>query len=151
VVVFTTEQLTKHPLAIILLSFYSVTYICYIVHTSSYQQKLVTLQKVLSLSQTPWPQSKSCSCYFEILMRILRNLGSAAVNVFDTKIEMPPPHEPVSRSVAAKYIKMTFRIQQAENKPWLSRRIFVKPPPPKNIRLRRKQAKIFPKPAESYG
>jgi len=48
-------------------------------------------------------------------MRIQRNLGSAAVNVFDTKTEMPPPHESVSRSVAAKYIKMTFRIQQAEN------------------------------------
>jgi len=47
-------------------------------------------------------------------MRIQRNLGSAAVNVFDTKIEMPPTLEPVSRSVAVKYIKMTFRIQQAE-------------------------------------
>ena len=63
--------------------------------TSSYQQKLVMLQKLLglSLSQTVWPQSKSCSCYFDILMRIQRNLGSAAVNVFDTKIEMPPLHE----------------------------------------------------------
>jgi len=58
-------------------------------------------------------------------MRIQRNLGSAAVNVFDTKIEMLPPHESVSRSVAAKYIKMTFRIQQAENKPRLSRRILA--------------------------
>ena len=50
-------------------------------------------------------------------MRIQRNLGSAAVNVFDTKIEMPSLHESVSRSVAAKYIRMMFRIQQAENKP----------------------------------
>jgi len=75
--------------------------------TSSYQQKLVMLQKLLglSLSQTVWPQSKSCSCYFDILMRIQRNLGSAAVNVFDTKIEMPPLHESASRSVAAKYIR----------------------------------------------
>ena len=71
-------------------------------------------------------------------MRIQRNLGSAAVNVSDTKIEMPPLHESVSRSVAAKYIRMMFRIQQAENKPRLSRRIFVKPPPPKNFRLSRK-------------
>jgi len=71
-------------------------------------------------------------------MRIQRNLGSAAVNVFDTKIEMPPPHEPVSRSVAAKFIKTTFMIQQAENKPRLSRRIFVKPPLSKNFRLSRK-------------
>jgi len=55
-------------------------------------------------------------------MRIQRNLGSAAVNIFDTKIEMPPPHESVSGSVTAKYIKMKFRIQQAENKPRLSRR-----------------------------
>ena len=55
-------------------------------------------------------------------MRIQRNLGSAAVNIFDTKIEMPPPHELVSGSVTAKYIKMKFRIQQAENKPRLSRR-----------------------------
>ena len=137
--VFTTEQLTKHPLAIILLSFYSVTYICYIVHTSSYQHKLVTLmQKPLRLSQTVWPQSKSCSCYFEFLMRIQRNLDSAAVNIFDTKIEMPPPHESVSRSVAAKYIKMTFRIQQGENKPRLSHQIFVKLPLPKNFRLSQK-------------
>ena len=125
----------KHWMSIILLSFYSVTYICYIVHTSSYQQELVTLQKLLGLSQTVWPQSKSCSCYFEILTRIQRNLGSASVNVFGTKIEMPPPHESVSGSVAAKYIKMKFRIQQVENKPSLSRRIFVKPPLPKNIRL----------------
>ena len=50
-------------------------------------------------------------------MRIQRNLGLASVDVFDTKIEMPPPHELVSRSVAAKYIRMMFRIQQAENKP----------------------------------
>ena len=51
-------------------------------------------------------------------MRIQRNLGSAAVNVFDTKkIEMPPLHESVSRSIAAKCIRMMFRIQQAENKP----------------------------------
>ena len=75
-----------------------------------------------TLSQTVWPQSKSCSCYFEIFMRIQRNLGSAAVNVFDTKIEMPPLHESVSRSVAAKYIRRMFMIQQAENKPRLSRR-----------------------------
>ena len=46
-------------------------------------------------------------------MRIQRNLGSTAVNIFDTKIEMPPPHESVSGTVIAKYIKMTFRIQQA--------------------------------------
>jgi len=67
-------------------------------------------------------------------MRIQRNLGSAAVNVFDTKtkIEMPPPHKSVSRSVAAKYIKMTLRTS-GSNKPRLSRRIFVKPPPPKKI------------------
>jgi len=98
-----------------------MTYICYSTYrpTSSYQQTLVTLQKLLGLSQTVWPQSISCSCscYFEILTRIQRNLGSAAVNVVDTKIEMPPLHESVSRSVAAKYIRMTFRIQQAENKP----------------------------------
>ena len=50
-------------------------------------------------------------------MKIQRNLGSATVNVFDTKIEIPPPHESLSRSVAAKYIKVTFKIQQAENKP----------------------------------
>jgi len=84
-------------------------------------------------------------------MRIQRNLCSAAVNVFDTKIEMPPQHESVSRSVAVKYIKMTFRIQQAENKLWLSRRIFVKPLPPKNFWLSRKLVEIFPKPAEIYG
>jgi len=72
-------------------------------------------------------------------MKIQRNLGSETVNVFDTKIEIPPPHESLSRSVAAKYIKMTFKIQQAENKPRLSRRISVKPlPPPKNFRLSRK-------------
>jgi len=117
-------------MSIILLSFYSVTYICYIVHTSGYQQNIVTLQQLLGLTQTVWPQSKSCSCYFEILMRIQRHLGSAAVNVFDTKIEMPPLHESVSRSVAARYIKMTFSIQQAENKP-------LKPPPTKNFWLSR--------------
>ena len=105
-------------------------YICYIVHTSSYQQKLVTLRKLLGLYQTVWPQSKSCSCYLEILMKIQRNLGSAAVNVFDTQIEMPPLHESVSRSIAAKYIRMTFRIQQAENKPkfFLSRPKFMAKP-----------------------
>ena len=104
-----------------------MTYICYIVHTSSYQQKLVTLRKLLGIYQTVWPQSKSCSCYLEILMRIQRNLGSAAVNVFDTQIEMPPLHESVSRSIAAKYIKMTFTIQQADNKPkiFLSRPKFM--------------------------
>jgi len=133
-VVFATEQVTKTSAC------YNIIVILF--STSSYQQKLVTLQKLLGLglSQTVWPQSKSCrpNCYFEILMRIQRNLGSAAVNVFDTKIEMPLLHESVSRSVAAKYIRMMFRIQKAENKPRLSRRIFVKPPPPKNFRLSRK-------------
>ena len=62
-------------------------------------------EKLLGLSQTVWPQSKPCSCYFEILMRIQRNLGLAAVNVFDTKIEMPPPHESVSRSVKRNTLK----------------------------------------------
>jgi len=68
-------------------------------------------------------------------MRIQRNLGWAAVNVFDTKIEMPPLHESVSRSIAAKYIKMTFRIQQAENKPkfFLSRPKFKTKPAYRSI------------------
>ena len=46
---------------------------------------------------------------------------------------MLPLHESVSRSIAAKYIRMMFRIQQAENKPRLSRRIFVKPPLPEKF------------------
>ena len=129
-VVFTTEQVTKtsacHNIIVILFSDLHLLHSTYI----KLSTEIVMLQKLLGLSQTAWPQSKSCSCYFEILMRIQRNLGSAAVNVFDTKIEMPPPHKSVSRSVAAKYIKMTLRTS-GSNKPRLSRRIFVKPPPPK--------------------
>jgi len=55
-------------------------------------------------------------CHFTVTVHLLH---STAVNVFDTKIQVLPPHVSVSRSVAEKYIKMTFRIQQAKNKPWL--------------------------------
>ena len=58
-VVFTTEQVTKtsacHDIIVLPLSGLHAT-----VHrpTSSYQQKLVTLQKLLGLSETVLPQSK---------------------------------------------------------------------------------------------
>ena len=116
-VVFTTEQVTKtsacHNIIVILFTDLPLLHSTYIKLSTGISHAAKTIGpipnrlakiKILYL----------LGAYFEILMRIQRNLGSAAVNVFDTKIEMPPPHEPVSRSVAVKYIKMTFRMQQAE-------------------------------------
>ena len=128
--VFTTEQVTKtsacHNIIVILFSDLHLLHSTYIKLSTEISHAAKTIRPV----QTVWPQSKSCSCYLEILMKIQRNLDSAAVNVFDTQIEMPPLHESVSRSIAAKYIRMTFRIQQAENKPkfFLSRPKFMAKP-----------------------
>jgi len=84
VVVFTTEQVTKTSARHNIIILFSDLHL---LHSRPTYIKLstVTLQKTIRPIPNGLATIKTCTCYFEILMRIGRNLGSAAVNVFDTK------------------------------------------------------------------
>ena len=81
-VVFTTEQVTKTSACHNIIILFSDLHL---LHSTYIKLSTVTLQKTIRPIPNGLATIKTCSCYFEILMRIGRNHGSAAVNVFDTK------------------------------------------------------------------